>query len=190
QFFSLLHHARDDRRVHFWRRRRCHAQQLIIAGNQVSVFAQVADDQFRSLSDSGAHRERSQLPHQVIGQIGGLGKEILKRRALDFFHLTRRAISGIQVLLEKGAKIDFFERIFFLRGRKRRFFGGRRDGTIPVFFAAVHIVQQWNGVFQFLKVRVLYHLGIDHVLELKLIERKHTDHLYQSWGQDLSLRNL
>ncbi len=68
----------------------------------------------------------------------GLGKEILERRALDVFHLARAAIAGIEIILEKGAKIDFFEGIFLLFGGRGSFFGGR---TVAVFLAAADIVE-------------------------------------------------
>ena len=38
--------------------------------------------------------------------------------------------------------------------------------------------------------RIFHHLFGDHVLQLKLIKRKHADHLHQSWGEDLALRDL
>ena len=49
------------------------------------------------------------------------------------------------------------------------------------------IVEERNGIFEFFEDGVLHHLGIDHVLELDLVERKHTDHLHQARGEDLAL---
>ena len=45
-----------------------------------------------------------------------------------------------------------------------------------------------NGIFELFENRVLDHLGVDHVLELKLVEREDRDHLHQARGEDLALR--
>ena len=47
-----------------------------------------------------------------------------------------------------------------------------------------------NRVFEFFENGILNHLGVDHVLELKLVEREDGDHLNQARGQDLALRKL
>src|SRR5579883_1611884 len=173
------------------RRGRGDAHQLVIAGNEVTVFVQVADDQFGGLAHSGTERQRAQLPHQVVGQRAGLGQKILERRALDVFHFARAAVAGIQIVLEERAKIDLVERIFLFFGGEGSFFGGGgRSGAVACFLAAAHFVDEGNGIFQFFENRVLHHLGVDHVLELDLVERKDRNHLDQARGEDLALRQL
>ena len=54
----------------------------------------------------------------------------------------------------------------------------------------LYIVDHRNGIFQFFENGVLHHLGSDHVLELKLVEREDADHLHQSRREDLPLRDL
>ena len=58
----------------------------------------------------------------------------------------------------------------------------------PVFLFLAYFVEQGNGIFKLFENRVLDHLSVDHVLELKLVEREDGDHLHQSRSQDLALR--
>ena len=64
---------------------------------------------------------------------------------------------------------------------------GGGSGALAVFFFFADFVQQGNGFFQFLENRVLHHLSIDHVLELKFVEREDGDHLHQARSQYLAL---
>ena len=89
---------------------------------EISVFVQVADDEFSSLSHFRTHRQRTQLPREMVGECRGFGEEVLERRPLDLFHLAAAAIAGIEILLKERAKIDFFERIFLFRRGDRIFF--------------------------------------------------------------------
>ena len=139
------------------------------------------------------HGNRAQLPQQVVAQVSRLRQEVLERRLLDLFHFPRAAITGIQIVLEERAKIDLFERILLLirDGRRTLFRGGCLGGQPVAFFLlASDIIEQRNGVFQLFQHRVLDHLGIDHVLELELVEREHRHHLHETRRQNLPLRQL
>ena len=141
--------------------------------------------------DRRPHGNRSQLPQQVVAQVPRLRQEVLERRLLDLFHFSRAAIAGIQIVLEERAKIDLFERIFLLirNGRGTLFRGGRLGGQAVAFFLlASDIVEHRNGVFQLFQHRVFDHLGIDHVLELELVEREYGHHLHEARRQNLPLR--
>src|SRR5512133_2416987 len=94
-------------------------------------------------------------------------------------------ISGVQILLEKGTKVDLFEGIFLFRGSDWTLFGGR---TLALFLPASDVVDERNRIFQLFQNRVLHHLAIDHVLELKLVERKDADHLHEARRKYLPLR--
>ncbi len=118
-------------------------------------------------------------------------RKFSKDRLLDVFHLSLAAIAGIEILLEERAKIDFFEGILLFFGRDGIFFRrGHRSHAVAFFFLPTDIVEQGDGVFQFFENRILDHLGVDHVLELKLVEREHGDHLDEARRQNLPLRQL
>jgi hypothetical protein len=61
---------------------------------------------------------------------------------------------------------------------------------VAVFFFAADFVDQRDGFFELFENRILDHLGVDHVLELKLVEREDGDHLDQTRGKDLALGEL
>jgi hypothetical protein len=128
------------------------------------------------------------LPGEVVREIRWLGKEILERRTLDLFHLAVSTVAGIEIVLEKRAEVDLFKRIFLLGSGDRILFGRCSGGAFPVFLFLAYFVEQGNGILKLLKDRVLHHLSVDHVLQLKLVEREDRDHLHQAWGQDLALR--
>ena len=127
----------------------------------------------------------------MIAQVPRLRQEVLERRLLDLFHFSRAAIPGIQIILEERAKIYLLERILLLIRDCRTLFRGRLGGQPVAFFLlASDIIEQRNGIFQLFEHRVLDHLGIDHVLELELVEREHGDHLHETRRQNLSLGQL
>ncbi len=126
----------------------------------------------------------------MVGQVGGLGEEIFERRPLDFFHLAVRAVAGVKIILEKRAEVDLFEGIFLFDRSDGVFFVRSRSGALAVFFFAANFVEQRNRFFKFLENRVLDHLSVDHVLELKLVEREDGDHLHQAGSKDLALGQL
>ncbi len=71
------------------------------------------------------------------------------------------------------------------------FFRSRFGGyAVAFFFLASDVIEQRDGIFKFFQHRVLDHLGIDHVLELELVEREHGDHLHETRRQNLPLRQL
>ena len=59
--------------------------------------------------------------------------------------------------------------------------------AVAVFFFAAYFVDQRDGFFELFENRVLDHLGVDHVLELKLVEREDGDHLHEAGREDLAL---
>ena len=67
-----------------------------------------------SLMHRRPHRNRAQLPQQVVAQVPRLRQEVLERGLLDLFHFPRTAITGIQIVLEERAEIDLLERILLL----------------------------------------------------------------------------
>ena len=126
----------------------------------------------------------------MIGKIRRLGEEILERRALDILHLAVGAVAGIEIVLKERAEINLFEGIFLFCRGDGIFFVGGGSGALAVFFFFADFVEQRNGVFELLENRILDHLRVDHVLELKLVEREDGDHLHQARGEDLALREL
>ena len=66
-----------------------------------------------------------------------------------------------------------------------------RRQPATVLFLLTDFVEQRDRFFRVLREnRVLDHLGVDHVLELKLIERENGDHLHETRGEDLALGEL
>ena len=124
----------------------------------------------------------------MVGEVRWLREEILERRALDVFHLTVSAIAGIEIILKERTEIDLFEGIFLFDGADGIFVVVGDCGAFAVFFFLADFVEQRNGLFQFFEDRILDHLSVDHVLELKLVEREDGDHLHQARGEDLALR--
>ena len=122
----------------------------------------------------------------MIGKIGSLRQKILERRALDFFHFAGAAIARIEILLKERAKVDLFERVLLLRRRNGIFFSS--DRALPLLFATSDIIHEGNRILQFLQNWILHHLAVDHVLKLKLVERKHADHLHEPGCKYLPLR--
>ncbi len=117
-------------------------------------------------------------------------RKFSKRRALDLLHLAVCAIAGIEIILKERAKINLFEGIFLFDGSDGIFFVAGGSGALAVFFLLANFVEQRNRFFQLFENRVFDHLGVDHVLELKLVEREDRDHLHQARGEDLALREL
>src|ERR1700686_624569 len=124
----------------------------------------------------------------MIGKGTWLRKEVLKRRAFDFFELTRTAKPWIEVIFEERTKINFFERIFFVRSGGWCLFRG--GSTFTLLLAAADVVDERNGIFKFLEHRILNHLGSDHVLQLKLVQSEDADHLHEARSEDLPLRDF
>src|SRR6266566_449444 len=123
----------------------------------------------------------------MIGESAGFGYEILKRWPLDVFVFALAAISGIKVIFKERAEVDLFKGIFLV-SRRRCFFG--RGQTLTLFFTAANIVDQRNRVFELFQYWILDHFLINHVLQLKLIERKDADHLHEAGREDLPLRDF
>ena len=107
---------------------------LFERSRNVAVFVQIADDRFGGVAHRLAHHSDAQLCAQMLPQRNRRGKKGLERRLFDRFR-RRALISGVQIVVEKGAEIDFVEGI----GRGGRFqqrirrdshfrFGHRRCG--------------------------------------------------------------
>src|SRR4029077_13488684 len=52
------------------------------------------------------------------------------------------------------------------------------------------LVDYRNIGFKLFQNRILDDFGVDHLLQLELVHRQYADHLHESRGQDLLLRNL
>ena len=121
---------------------------------------------------------------------------MLERRPFAVFVLRLRAIAGVQVILKVRAEVDFLERVL---GWGRRLGHGaivrpiHKLNALHPFLALLpprNLVQHGNSLVNLFQDRVFHHLGIDHLLQLELVERKHGDHLHQARGKDLALRYL
>ena len=91
--------------------------------------------------------------------------------------------AGIEILIEKGANVEFVEVI--------------RLGLLGNFFGFVFeeifvgVIVGLRGLFALLfENRIGDHLLIDHLAKLETIEREHAHHLHQAGRQNLALRNL
>ena len=93
------------------------------------------------------------------------------------------AKAGIKIVLEVGAKVNFTEHVL---GRCGRFL----DAALQDLLTARNLIQHWNRLVNLFQDGIFNHLGIDHLLELELVERKHAHHLHQAWSQDLALCDL
>ena len=105
----------------------------------------------------------------MVRQRAGLGKKIFKGGALDFFKIPRTTEAGIEVILKERTKINFFEWIFFVWSRDWGLFGC--GSPVSLFLSAANIINEWHSIFEFFEHRILNHLGGDHVLQLKFVER-------------------
>ncbi len=52
-----------------------------------------------------------------------------------------------------------------------------------------NLIQHWNRFVNLFQDGIFNHLGIDHLLQLKLIQGKNAHHLHQARSQDLALRH-
>ena len=111
---SLAHDFGCRFGVRFRRRNRSDPQQFLVAGNQIPFFVQISNDHFGGLVYRRTHRNRAQLPQQVVGQISRLRQEVLERRLLNLFHFARAAVARVQIILKERSEIDFLERILLL----------------------------------------------------------------------------
>jgi hypothetical protein len=164
-------------------------QQLLIGRQQVAIFVQVADDILRCLAKSGRDAERTELPGEMVGKGIRLGEEVLKGRFFALLEAVRGPEAGVEVVLEVGPEIDLREGVFFLfwclDGS-----GDLFHRPIPLRLASLHVVEEGNALLDLIEDRILRHLGLDHLLQLQLIQRQHADHLHEARGQYLSLSHF
>ena len=100
--------------------------------------------------------------------------------------LLRGAEAGIEVVLKIRPKIDFVEGIGLLL---RLGLGGTHlDGAVVLDLLAGDVVEQRNILFHLFEDGILGDLGVDHLLQLKLVQRQHADHLHEARRQYLPLR--
>ena len=62
------------------------------------------------------------------------------------------------------------------------------DPPLHAFLTARNLIQHRNRLVNLLQHGIFHHLGIDHLLQLELVERQHAHHLHQARSQDLALR--
>ncbi len=128
----------------------------------------------------------------MIGKCSGTGKKILERWPVDFFQISRAAVSRIEVVSEERAKINLVEGIFFLFRGSGRFHRQALLGLFPVvalarLFTSGYLIQQRYGRIKLLQHGVLYHFSIDHLFEFELVERQYAHHLHEPRCEDLLL---
>ena len=125
----------------------------------------------------------------MVGEGVRLGEEILEGGLVGGFEAAWAAKAGVQIVLEVGAEVDLREGIFFLFGC----LDGGRDlfhRALSLGLASLHVVEQGNALLNLFEDRVLRHLRLDHLLQLKLIQRQHADHLHEARGQYLALSHF
>src|SRR5581483_6535153 len=166
------------------------AQELIFTGGEIAFVIEIANHEFGGGEHIVFQVHRAKLPHEVIGESGGFREEILEGRTFYIFNFAGAAVTRVEVFLEERTKINLFERVLGF-GRCGGFFGGGGGGVaVALFFFGGDVVDEGNVFVQFFEDRVLNHLLVDHFLELHLVERKDADHLHQTRGEDLFLRDL
>ena len=142
---------------------------------------------------AGLQGQSSQLPRQVIGQSCRLGEKVLKRGLFALFVLRLCAITGVQVVLKVRSEVDLIEGVL---GRGRRLLGDALlssallSSALQAHLPASNRIQHRNRLVNLLQDGILDHLGIDHLFELELVERKNAHHLHQTRSQDLALCDL
>ncbi len=163
--------------------------QLVFADCQIPVFVQIPDNELSGKFQSRLQRQCSQLPRQVIGQGRRLRKKVLKRGLLALLILRLGAVARIKVVLKVRPEINLVERILgFGRGLRRSSLHTLHVQIL--LLSARHLIQHRNRFVNLFQDGVFHHLGIDHLLQLELVERKNAHHLHQARRQDLALCHL
>src|SRR5580658_10758142 len=85
---------------------------FVVAGGEVSVFIEVADDELDCQLHLFVEGQSSQLPRQVIGESRWLGEKVLKRGLLAVFIFRLCAVAGIKVVLKIRSEVDLLEGVF------------------------------------------------------------------------------
>jgi hypothetical protein len=123
----------------------------------------------------------------MVAEGARLRQKVFEGRFVVLFEVRSRLVAGIQIILKVAAEVDLVERIFFLAlGLGGNLF--RAALAIPLNPRS--LLERRRGFLEFLQYGILDHLRVDHVLQLKLVEHKHTDHLHQARRQYLPLRDL
>ncbi len=123
----------------------------------------------------------------MVGEGTGLREEIFKRGLVADLEVVGRAEAGVEIILKIGAEVDLVEGVFlFAEGIGGDVFGG----ALHLGLAAGDVVEQGNGLVEFLKNGVFDDFGVDHLLQLELVQGQDTDHLHEARGQNLPLRDF
>ena len=112
---------------------------------------------------------------------------MFERRLVVLFKVGRGLEAGIEIVLEVASEVDLVEGILLFA---LCLFLNSLDGALAVAFDTGSLIEGCGGLFELFEHGILNHLGVDHVLELKLIERENTDHLHQPGCQHLPLRDF
>ncbi len=123
----------------------------------------------------------------MVGERAGLREEVFKGRLLVQLVVIRGTEAGVEILLKIRTKVDFFKGIGL-------FALGVADDLLSRPFAfrllAGHIVEQGNVFFELLEHRILDDLGVDHLLQLELVQGEHAHHLHQARCEYLPLSDF
>jgi hypothetical protein len=71
--------------------------------------------------------------------------------------------------------------------------GGARPlshAALQPLLAARNLIQHRNRLVNLFQDGIFHHLGIDHLLQFELVQRKNAHHLHQARRQDLALRDF
>ncbi len=134
-----------------------------------------------------AETQGSQLPVQVVGQRARGRQKMLKRRLVVLLKGRRTAKPGIQVILKVAPEVDFLERILL---HPLAFSSDLLRGTLPVALPSGSLFKRFYALVDLLQHRIFDQFIRDHVLELKIVQRKNAHHLHQTGGKHLALREL
>ena len=161
--------------------------QFLIGRRQIPVFVQVPNHDLRRYPQRFLHRQRAKLPVQMVAQRARLRQKMLERRLVDLFEIRSRPKPRVQVVLKVAAEIDLIEGVFL---GPLTFRGDLLDAAFAVAFLSGPLIHRLRRLFNLLEYGILDHLPVDHFLELKLVERKHRNHLHQPRRKDLPLGNF
>ena len=101
----LFHHRQRDRFA---------LGKFLDAGTEIPVVVEIADHRFRGRSQALVQHFDAQLRSQMVPEVDGIGKERLKRGTFGLFG-SGSPIAWVEVIVEKFAEIDLFERVRVFR---------------------------------------------------------------------------
>ncbi len=158
--------------------------QLLVARRQVAILIEISDYQLSRCTNLRAQGQRTQLPRQMVAQRARLRQEIFKRRLVVLLKVRGRTKTRVKIVLKITSEVDLIEGVFFYPLALRRNVFRR---ALPISFKPGSLIQRDDRLLQLFQHRILHHLGVNHLPQLKLVQRQHADHLHQSRRQYLSL---